>query len=148
MCLTNELHRHKQFTVFAGHKGFVLLALKHGAALVPVLSLGEADSLRNMIVWPAMQRWCTKKLGFPIPFVIAGRWWLPLPGRTHLKFVVGQPIEAPPPAIEGQPSQAEIDALHACFYAALRELWAEHAPSFPGYADVELVVQDKDPMLA
>lgn len=39
------------------------MALKHDAALVPVLALGEADSLRNLIEWPSMQRWCTKKLG-------------------------------------------------------------------------------------
>jgi hypothetical protein len=105
-----------------------------------VLALGEADSLHNLIEWPSVQRWCTKKLGwvasamchaapvqaatttsnkflhsllfsvliihagghlwglavaqvpppfpacsFPIPFVIAGRWFLPLPARTHLK---------------------------------------------------------------
>lgn len=109
MCLTNRLHRHKEFTVFSGHKGeclpragcflccevisrlrpcraglsgaypahmpgcpgmaapppagFVRIALQQGAALVPVLTLGEADSLHNLVEWPWMQRWCTKKLG-------------------------------------------------------------------------------------
>ena len=43
--------------------GFVRVALRQGAALVPVLALGEADSLRNLVEWPALQRWCTKKLG-------------------------------------------------------------------------------------
>jgi 2-acylglycerol O-acyltransferase 2 len=63
MCLTNRLHRHQEFTVYAGHRGFVRIALQHGAALVPVLALGEADSLHNLIEWPSLQRWCTKKLG-------------------------------------------------------------------------------------
>ncbi|KAL4452259.1 hypothetical protein ABPG75_007921 [Micractinium tetrahymenae] len=148
MCLTNRLHRHKEFTVFAGHKGFVRIALKHGAALVPVLALGEADSLRNLVEWPWMQRWCTKRLGFPIPFIIAGRWCLPLPASTHLKFVVGQPVEAPPLAVPGQPSQEDIDAFHARFYAALRELWAAHAKDFPGYRGVKFVVVDKDSEVA
>ena len=43
--------------------GFVRIALQQGASLVPVLALGEADSLHNMIEWPSVQRWCTKKLG-------------------------------------------------------------------------------------
>lgn len=189
MCLTNRLHRHKEFTVYSRHKGewpclawgsvcactvcgvgvgralaatrrshpparlclpappprprgagFVRMALKQGAALVPVLALGEADSLRNLLEWPSMQRWCTKRLGFPIPFLIAGRWLLPLPAPTGLKFVVGEPIVAPPLAAEGEPSEAEVDALHARYYAALRALWARHAPSFPGYEGVSLVV--------
>lgn len=77
---------------------------------------------------------------FPIPFIIAGRWCLPLPARTGLKFVVGAPIPAPPLAAPGEPSEAEVDAQHARFYAALADLFARHAPSFPGYADVKLVV--------
>ena len=44
-------------------QGFVRIALQEGAALVPVLALGEADSLHNLIEWPSMQRLCTKKLG-------------------------------------------------------------------------------------
>lgn len=139
MCLTNRLHRHKEFSVYSRHKGFVRMALKHDAALVPVLALGEADSLRNLIEWPSMQRWCTKKLGFPIPFIIAGRWCLPLPAPTGLRFVIGQPIRAPKPAKEGEPSQAEVDAFHAQFYASLKELWGRHAPKFPGYEDVKFV---------
>lgn len=140
MCLTNRLHRHKEYTVYAGHKGFVRIALQQSAALVPVLALGEADSLHNLIEWPSVQRWCTKKLGFPIPFVIAGRWFLPLPARTHLKFVVGQPLPAPKLAQEGEPSREEVEAFHACFYGALEKLWEAHAKDFPGYQDVKLVI--------
>ncbi|PRW56972.1 Diacylglycerol O-acyltransferase 1 [Chlorella sorokiniana] len=140
MCLTNRLHRHKEFSVYSRHKGFVRMALKHDAALVPVLALGEADSLRNLIEWPAMQRWCTKKLGFPIPFIIAGRWCLPLPAPTGLRFVIGQPLRAPKLAKEGEPTEEEVDAFHAQFYASLKDLWARHAPKFPGYEGVKLVV--------
>lgn len=77
---------------------------------------------------------------FPIPFVIAGRWCLPLPAPSGIKFVVGQPIQAPPLEQEGAPSEAEVEAQHKRFYAALCELWDHHAPGFPGYADIKLVV--------
>lgn len=72
--------------------------------------------------------------------MIAGRWGLPLPAPTGLKFVVGAPLAAPPLATPGEPSEAEVDAQHERFYAALADLWGRHAPSFPGYADVKLVV--------
>jgi hypothetical protein len=65
--------------------GFARIALQQGAALVPVLALGEADSLHNLVEWPALQRWCIRKLGFPVPYVIVGRWLMPLPSPTHLK---------------------------------------------------------------
>ena len=87
-----------------------------------------------------MQRWCTKRIGFPIPFMIAGRWCLPFPAKTHLKVVVGRPLPAPKLEVPGLPSAAEVDAQHARFYGELQRLWQAHAPSFPGYADVTLVL--------
>ncbi len=57
---------------------------------------------------------------FPIPFIIAGRWCLPLPAPTGLRFVIGQPIRGAKPAKEGDPSEKEVDALHAQFYASLK----------------------------
>lgn len=54
------------------------------------------------------------------------------------RFVVGQPIEAPKLEREGEPSQAEVDATHARFYAAVEQLWATHADTFPGYQGVKL----------
>jgi len=35
--------------------GFVRLAAKHGAALVPVLAMGELNTLRNFVDLPAVQ---------------------------------------------------------------------------------------------
>ena len=66
------------------------MAIQEGAALVPLLVLGEADSLRNMVGLPALQRWTYKRLGFPMPFVIVGRArCLPLPAPTHLRWAGG-----------------------------------------------------------
>ncbi len=60
------------------------------------------------------------------------------------RFVIGQPLEAPSLVVPGQPSQEEVEAFHARFYDALRELWAAHAKEFPGYGDIKLVVAGKD----
>jgi hypothetical protein len=66
--------------------GFVRIAIEEGASLVPMVTLGEVNSLGNLIDWPAMQRWTYKRLGFPLPFVIAGKYGvLPLPAKTGLR---------------------------------------------------------------
>lgn len=64
------------------------IALEEGACLVPLVVLGEINSLGNMKLfdWPAMQRWSYKRLGFPVPYLIAGKWGLlPLPAKTGLR---------------------------------------------------------------
>ena len=77
--------------------GFVRLAIEQGAALVPVLALGEIAALRNFFDMPALQQWTYKTIGFPIPYLVVGRWGLtPFPRRTGLRFVVGEPLHPPP----------------------------------------------------
>ena len=42
------------------------------------------------------QAWTYKKFGFPVPYLVVGRWTLtPFPRRTPLRFVVGAPIDPP-----------------------------------------------------
>ncbi len=36
----------RELVIYAGHKGFVRLAIEQGAALVPVLALGEVLQVR------------------------------------------------------------------------------------------------------
>ncbi len=76
--------------------GFVRLAVEQNARLVPVVVFGEVDALRNFISWPWLQQWSYKKLGFPVPYLVVGRWGVsPFPRRTGLKFVIGEPIQLP-----------------------------------------------------
>lgn len=90
------------------------MAIEQGAHLVPVVVLGEVQSLRNLIDLPDIQQWTYKKLGFPIPYLLVGRWgFSPLPRQTGLKFLIGRPISPPvylpgdkvcPPQVSMQPS--------------------------------------------
>ncbi|GIL52259.1 hypothetical protein Vafri_8180 [Volvox africanus] len=91
-----QLQSRHQLVIFAGHQGFVRLALEEGAWLVPVLALGETLQLRNLISAPEMQRATYKRLGFPVPFILAGRWGLTtLPLRNPLIYVTGRPLQPP-----------------------------------------------------
>ena len=55
------VHTHRTFraerewVVITHHKGFVRLAIEEGAALVPVVVMGEVDALRNLIDMPRFQ---------------------------------------------------------------------------------------------
>jgi hypothetical protein len=49
------------------------------------------------------QAWTYKKLGFPLPYLVVGRWGVtPFPCRTQLKFVVGAPIAPPTVPLSGE----------------------------------------------
>jgi len=125
--------------IYAGHKGFVRLAIEQGAALVPVLALGEVLQLRNLISWPSLQRWTYKRLGFPLPYFIGGRWGItPFPAKTPLVYVVGEPIEPPPLQPGVTVPQEAVDSLHARFYAALEHLFEKHKHRHPEFAHGKL----------
>ena len=42
-----------------------------------------------------VQAWTYKKLGFPVPYLVVGRWGVtPFPAPTPLRFIVGEPLSA------------------------------------------------------
>ena len=52
------------------------------------------------------QAWTYKKLGFPIPYLVVGRWGMtPFPSKTALKFIVGLPIAPPDIPLGGEVSR-------------------------------------------
>ncbi|GLI68216.1 hypothetical protein VaNZ11_012560 [Volvox africanus] len=108
-----QLQPRHQLVIFAGHQGFVRLALEEGAWLVPVLALGETLQLRNLISAPEMQRATYKRLGFPVPFILAGRWGLTtLPLRNPLIYVTGRPLQ--PPAGWEVERRRQLTGLQSC----------------------------------
>jgi len=145
------VHTHRAFksprrevVIHTRHKGFCRVAIERGAAVVPVLALGETLQLRNLLNWPRCQAFMVRRFGFPFPYFMAGRWGLsPLPRAVPLLYVVGDPIPPPPLPAPGAPAaDADVDALHAAYFAALGELFAAHRHEHPEYADAELVLVD------
>lgn len=125
------------------HKGFVRLALEQGASLVPMFVFGELQAQRNLLYLPALQRWTYKRLGFPLPFWVAG--WktitpLPTPG-TPLSIVIGEPIDVEPTTPGRRPTDEEVDALHTTYFSALQNLVEKHKVE-AGYPDLELEFRD------
>ncbi|XP_069502672.1 2-acylglycerol O-acyltransferase 2-like [Ambystoma mexicanum] len=112
-----------------GRKGFIKMALVHGAHLVPVFSFGE-NELFNQVENPrgslirAVQESLQKKMGVALPLfhargVFQYSFGL-LPFRNPIHTVVGEPI-----AVEknSNPSRESVDQLHKIYLEKLVQLF-------------------------
>ncbi|ELW56463.1 2-acylglycerol O-acyltransferase 3 [Tupaia chinensis] len=117
-------------------KGFVRLALRHGASLVPVYTFGENDIFRlKAFATDTWQYWCQvtfkKLVGFS-PCIFWGRGlfsansWGLLPFSVPITTVVGRPIPVPQCL---DPTQEEVDHYHTLYMRALEQLFEEHKES-------------------
>ncbi|KAG7102345.1 Diacylglycerol O-acyltransferase 2A like protein [Verticillium longisporum] len=124
--------------IIKGRKGFIKMALRTGADLVPVLAFGENDlydqlSPRTHPMVHRIQMFLLNVFKFTLP-ALHGRGILNydvgvMPYRRPLNIVVGKPIRVAA-AMTPQPDQADIDRLHALYVAELQKLWETYKDQF------------------
>ncbi|EGY21613.1 diacylglycerol O-acyltransferase 2B [Verticillium dahliae VdLs.17] len=124
--------------IIKGRKGFIKMALRTGADLVPVLAFGENDlydqlSPRTHPMVHRVQMFLLNVFKFTLP-ALHGRGILNydvgvMPYRRPLNIVVGKPIRVAA-AMTPQPDQADIDRLHALYVAELQKLWETYKDQF------------------
>ncbi|XP_051693929.2 2-acylglycerol O-acyltransferase 3 isoform X1 [Oryctolagus cuniculus] len=117
-------------------KGFVRLALRHGAPLVPVYSFGENDSFKSKTFakgsWQYLCQVTYKKVtGLPLCFcwgrgLFSPNSWGLLPLPMPITTVVGGPIPVPQCS---SPSEEQVDHYHRLYMDALERLFEEHKQS-------------------
>jgi 2-acylglycerol O-acyltransferase 2 len=125
-------------------RGFCKFALKHGAPLVPSYSFGENDYYDQTYPNPRgsrlrnVQTWIKRKFGFCPPF-FCGRGIFTssglFPYRRPVNTVVGKPI--PVKQIQN-PTQEDIDQLHAEYCAQLSTLFDENKTKY-GISEDEIL---------
>ncbi|XP_040345331.1 2-acylglycerol O-acyltransferase 2 [Herpailurus yagouaroundi] len=113
-------------------KGFVRLALMHGAALVPIFSFGENELFDQVENSPGswlrrIQDRLQKIMGISLP-LFHGRGVFQysfglIPYRQPITTVVGKPIEVQKTL---HPSQEEVDKLHRRYIKELCDLFEAH----------------------
>ncbi|XP_062408429.1 2-acylglycerol O-acyltransferase 1-like isoform X2 [Sardina pilchardus] len=113
-------------------KGFIRIALKCGAHLVPVFSFGENELFEQLQNPPGslvrrFQEGLRKTVGFSLP-LFHGRGVFQysygiIPYRRAIYTVVGRPI---PVQMSVCASAEEVDQLHARYLEALSQLFEEH----------------------
>jgi len=115
--------------VLAKRKGFVKMAIRTGADLVPVLAFGENDIYDQVGVdtHPTIHKFqllVKKVLGFTIPlFHARGVFNYDvglMPYRRPLNIVVGRPVQV---VQNNNPDQEDIDRMHAEYVRELERVW-------------------------
>ncbi|KAI8964386.1 DAGAT-domain-containing protein [Daldinia sp. FL1419] len=117
-------------------KGFVRIAVRTGADLVPVLAFGE-NNLYDQLhpkehpLVHKLQMFILKVWKFTLPF-LHGRGIFNydvglMPYRRPLNIVVGAPIKVTQSAVV---DQAEVDRLHDRYIAELEKLWDRYKDEF------------------
>ncbi|XP_007483332.1 2-acylglycerol O-acyltransferase 3 isoform X1 [Monodelphis domestica] len=115
-------------------QGFVRLALRHGASLVPVYSFGENEIFTQASFgigsWQRTLQAAFKKFTGFAPCIFWGRGllfrWGLLPFPVPITTVVGCPIPVP---YRPNPSQEEVDWYHKIYMEALEQMFEEHKES-------------------
>jgi 1-acyl-sn-glycerol-3-phosphate acyltransferase len=119
--------------------GFVKLAIRHGAELVPVFVFGEKwfynvwNPPKNVVAF------FRKTLKIPI-ILFWGRFlWMPkkLPKEKAFGIVYGKPI---PTTLNADPSDEDVQAVHAQYVAEIERIFEQYKGRFGYDADETLVI--------
>lgn len=122
--------------VLKKRKGFVKLALRNGASLVPMFSFGELDLFDQPDNEPGtkLRRWqdFVKAVTGIAPTKFIGRGFFQysygmIPRRKPLNLVIGRPIDVPKTA---EPSDEMVDEYHQKFMDGLIELFETNKVKF------------------
>ncbi|XP_072837244.2 diacylglycerol O-acyltransferase 2 isoform X1 [Pogona vitticeps] len=119
--------------ILSRRKGFVKMALQHGAHLVPAFSFGENDLFQQVHFeegsWVRSLQNRVRKFFGVAPCFFYGRGftsvhsWGFLPFPRPVTTVIGEPLMLP--KVE-QPTREMVDRYHAMYVQALRKLFDEH----------------------
>ncbi|XP_029030242.1 2-acylglycerol O-acyltransferase 2 [Betta splendens] len=130
--------------VLAQKKGFIKLAMEHGAHLVPIFSFGENDVYEQVenrrgtwLRW--MQERLQRVMGVSLPlFHARGIFQYSfglMPFRKPINTVVGRPIKV---TKNQKPTAEELNALHQLYMDELSNLFEEHKGNYGVDEDLHL----------
>jgi len=116
-------------------KGFIKLALRSGADVVPVYMFGNTTVL-SVLAWGPLES-LSRTLGMSVTF-FWGRFGLPVPKPVHMTYVRGRPLGMP--QIEN-PTSEDIEKWHAVYCQKLTELFDTYKGRNPDYKHKELIIK-------
>jgi len=121
-------------------KGFIKLALQHGANLVPMFTFGENEVYHPVWNSPGslfrrFQLWVKGKT-ILLPTYFPGRGYLAFPMRHELITVIGSPIEVKKKASF---DEKDVNELHQKYIEVLTALYNEYADKYA--KGVKLVIE-------
>lgn len=126
-------------------KGFIKVALRSGATLVPVISFGENDAydqvdFKEGSFGHRALEWMTHNLGFCIPLFHARGISSKAKGfiayNRPINVVVGRPIEVP---LEENPTREQVEEYHLAYVRELKQLFAENVNKYTPGVELKIV---------
>ena len=137
--------------VLKDRKGFIRMAIRTGADIVPVLGFGENDLYDQLDPkeHPAMrkfQMWVLRAWKFTLPF-LHGRGIFNydvgmMPYRHSLNIVVGRPVKVEQAPRDRGPDNDEVDRLHTDYVTELERLWHMYKDRFAKSRTSDMKVLD------
>ena len=107
-------------------KGFVRLAIQHGASLVPIFSFNEANTYNQLSINIPAVKWAKTKFqaifGMSLPLITNI-----LPKRVPVVSVIGKPVTVK--KIEN-PTDEQIMEVLDRYIQAVKELYTEYGPKY------------------
>lgn len=125
---------HKEEVHLKNRSGFVRLAIRHGAALVPAYAFGTVDLYETYTFLGGVREAIRKNLGVCVPLYKGS--FGALPKRTPVNVVLGAPLEV---GQKDEPSAEDVATAHEAYMAALKALFDQHKAAY-GVADRELSI--------
>lgn len=131
-----------ELVICSRHKGFCRIAIEEQSSLVPVLALGEIFTLKNAFDWPKLQMATYRIFGFPIPYLLVGRWgFSPLPRKVPLLFIIGKPITPPKVHSGSKVAEKDVDHLHEQYYKELVNMFHKYKDKHDHYNNTNVVLK-------
>ena len=116
----------RDIVVLKNTKGFVRLALSHGASLVPVFGVGNTDCYKTYGFMMGARMWLQRNAAIALP-IFHGRFFTPLPYKVPINCLIGEPIPTPVPKVRGaKPDDNLVDEYHAKYIEQLKSLHKKH----------------------
>jgi diacylglycerol O-acyltransferase 2, plant len=128
-CLPDE-----EYAVVKSRKGFVRLAVKYGANLVPVFVFGGSQLFRLLPV-PKFLETISRRLKTSL-LLFYGRFGLPIPFRVPMLYAVGSTITT---RAQPTPTPEEVDFVHNIFMRELERTFEAHKDQY-GWSHKKLVL--------
>ena len=132
--------RGEHHVVVKRRRGFLRLALRYGAGVVPGYAFGEVDLYTTSSFLIGARRWLVKSFGVALP-IFAGRWWCPLlpSSGSSLCLVWGRVLDTK--KVEGEPSKEAVDALQARYEEELTRVFSANKRAHGLPDDATLVIR-------
>mmetsp|Transcript_12380 Transcript_12380/g.33644 ORF Transcript_12380/g.33644 Transcript_12380/m.33644 type:complete len:136 (-) Transcript_12380:328-735(-) len=124
----------KEAVYLSGRKGFVKLALREGADLIPTYLFGNTTVLSTLDWSPLVA--LSRTLGVSVT-LFWGRWWLPVPKPVKLVYARGRPLGLPHIP---NPTPEDVDKWHAEYCERLLELFDSYKWANPDYKHKKLEI--------